>query len=97
MFDRQLSGLKPKQRGHEATGAEVAFMSGARSRAERRDTSPAGAWNREQFEASLGLLHALGLSFPIVEYYRRRARDTGQLPHELVAEAAVAAARHSGV
>lgn len=61
-------------------------MPGVRFHPERRDTSPAGAWNREKFEASLGLLHALGLPFQIIEYYRERARRTRQLPHEIVAD-----------
>ncbi len=61
-------------------------MSGVRSKPERRDTSPAGVWNRDKFEASLGLLHALGLPLRVIEYYRARARDTSQLPHEIVAE-----------
>jgi hypothetical protein len=70
-------------------------MSGVRSQPERRDTSPAGAWNRDKFEASLGLLHALGLPLAVIEYYRERARRTGQLPHELVAEVVEGAARRS--
>ncbi|HET7264476.1 MAG TPA: hypothetical protein VFL28_07400 [bacterium] len=53
---------------------------------ERRDTSPAGVWNREQFEASLGLLHALGLPHGVIEHYRELARETGRLPHEFVAD-----------
>ena len=61
-------------------------MSNGRRLVERRDTSPAGTWNRDKFEASLGLLHALGLPFRVIEYYRNRARDTQQLPHEIVAE-----------
>jgi hypothetical protein len=64
---------------------EVAAMPRSSWRPERRDTSPAGEWNRDKFEASLGLLHALGLSLPSIEYYRRRARETQQLPHEIVA------------
>lgn len=59
-------------------------MSGGRI-TERRDTSPAGIWNRDKFEASLGLLHALGLPLRVIEYYRERARYTDELPHELVA------------
>lgn len=70
-------------------------MSRLRSHAERRDTSPAGAWNREKFEASLGLLHALGLPLSVIEYYRERARRTQQLPHELIAEIVEDAARPS--
>ena len=62
---------------------------------ERRDTSPAGSWNREKFDASLGLLHALGLPLAVIEYYRERARRTNRLPHEMVAEAAEDAARRS--
>jgi hypothetical protein len=74
----------------------VGFVSDARSHLERRDVSPAGLWNREQFEASLGLLTALGLSPPLIEYYRERARETGRLPHELVAELVEEAPRHLG-
>ncbi|HKX19726.1 MAG TPA: hypothetical protein VJT33_17125 [bacterium] len=66
------------------SGTEVGQMSGGKT-TERRDTSPAGLWNRDKFEASLGLLHALGLPLRVIEYYRERARDTQDLPHELVA------------
>ena len=76
------------------TGSEVTVMSRLRQ-PERRDTSPAGVWNREKFEASLGLLHALGLPLPVIEYYRERARRTGQLPHEIIAEVVGDAARPS--
>lgn len=55
-------------------------------RIERRDTSPAGVWNRAQFEMSLGVLRMAGFSPEIVEYFRRRARETGRLPHELWVE-----------
>jgi hypothetical protein len=89
------AGLKRAQPGHEATVAEVTEMSGVRAQPERRDTSPAGVWNREKFEASLGLLHALGLSRSVIEHYRARARDTDQLPHELVATMVEDAARRS--
>ncbi|MHB8730341.1 MAG: hypothetical protein ACYDAB_00915 [bacterium] len=61
-------------------------MSGVRSHPERRDISPAGVWNRDKFEASLGLLHALGLPLAVIEHYRERARHTRRLPHEIVAE-----------
>lgn len=61
-------------------------MSGGRPLVDRRDRSPAGVWNRDKFEASLGLLHALGLPLRLVEYYRARARRTGRLPHEIVAD-----------
>lgn len=70
-------------------------MSGVRPHPERRDTSPAGVWNRDKFEASLGLLHALGLPRAVIEYYRERARHTSQLPHEIVAEIIKDAARRS--
>ena len=61
-------------------------MPDTRTHPERRDTSPAGRWNRDKFDASLGLLHALGLPLRVIEYYRRRARRTRQLPHEIVAD-----------
>jgi len=53
---------------------------------ERRDISPVGKRNRAQFEASVQLLHDLGLSPRATEYFKRRARRTRQLPHELLVE-----------
>lgn len=53
---------------------------------ERRDTSPAGLWNRAQFDASLKVLRDIRLSPRAIEYFARRGRRTGRLPHELVAE-----------
>lgn len=53
---------------------------------ERRDTSPAGLWNRAQFDASLNVLRQIQLSPRAIEYFARRARRTGRLPHELAAE-----------
>ncbi len=53
---------------------------------ERRDTSPAGQWNRAQFEASVRTLRELGLSARTIEHLRRQARIRGQLPHELLVE-----------
>lgn len=61
-------------------------MSDAGPLHERRDTSPAGQWNRAQFDASLKMLRELRLSARAIEYFARRARRTGRLPHELVAE-----------
>ncbi len=55
-------------------------------RDERRDTGPVGAWHRKQFETSIQILRLLRLSARSVEYCKRRARATGQLPHELAAE-----------
>ena len=55
-------------------------------RNERRDTSPAGAWHRKQFETSVQILRLLRLSARSLEYCKRRARATRRLPHELVAE-----------
>ncbi|HYM69123.1 MAG TPA: hypothetical protein VEZ44_05955 [bacterium] len=46
--------------------------------------SPQGAARRATFEASLDLLRALGLSSSTIEHYRRLARKTRILPHELV-------------
>ena len=60
-------------------------MSDAGPLHDRRDTSPAGLWNRTQFDASLNLLRQLQLSARAIEYFARRARRTGQLPHELAA------------
>jgi hypothetical protein len=53
---------------------------------ERRDTSPAGKWNRDQFGASLILLQTLELSDRVIEYCTQRARETGRLPHEVLAQ-----------
>jgi hypothetical protein len=58
---------------------------------ERRDTSPAGAWNRAKFEASLRLLRKMGLPERSWDYCRSRARVTGQLPHEVLWEMVEAA------
>jgi len=61
-------------------------MSYVGSREAQRDNSPAGTWNRAQFESSLDLLRTLSLPESVVEYCQRRARETGQLPHEFVTE-----------
>jgi len=58
-------------------------MSSNQPRRERRDTSPAGVWNRAQFEISIGLLRVAGFSPDVIDYFVRRARETGRLPHEL--------------
>jgi hypothetical protein len=55
------------------------FMSNGR---EKRDMSPAGVWNRANFEASLTLLRKMGLSERVLDYCRNRARVTARLPHE---------------
>jgi hypothetical protein len=62
------------------------LVSSDKSRTERRDTSPAGIWNRAQFEMSLGMMRLAGFSEDAIEYFRRRARETGQLPHQLLVE-----------
>jgi len=51
---------------------------------ERRDRSPLGVARRKRFDESLALLRALGLSPAAIEHYRRLARKTHRLPHELV-------------
>jgi hypothetical protein len=51
---------------------------------ERRDASPAGKWNRGQFETSVKILRVIGLSPRALEYCQQRARETGRLPHEIV-------------
>ncbi|HLW48358.1 MAG TPA: hypothetical protein VKW09_11395 [bacterium] len=61
-------------------------MPGSNARRERRDTSPAGKWNRGQFETSVKLLRVIGLSARALEYCERRARETQRLPHEIVTE-----------
>jgi hypothetical protein len=61
---------------------------------ERRDTTPTGGWNRKQFAASIGLLRSLGLSPRAIDHYRRLARATRRLPHELMVENAEAAAAY---
>jgi hypothetical protein len=53
---------------------------------ERRDNSPAGRWNRAQFDASLQLLRMLHLSDSALDYFRRHARQAHRLPHELLKE-----------
>ncbi len=59
---------------------------------ERRDKSPLGVTRRKRFDESLSLLRALGLSPAAVEHYRRLARKTQRLPHELVCAMAERAA-----
>lgn len=61
-------------------------MSSVGQRPERRDTSPAGKWYSEQFDASLILFHVLGLSDRVIEYCTQRARETQQLPHEVLVQ-----------
>jgi hypothetical protein len=61
-------------------------MAESSARRERRDTSPAGRWNRGQFEKSIELLRVIGLSPRALEYCRRRARETRRLPHQIVAQ-----------
>src|SRR5579859_2862114 len=61
---------------------------------EKRDTTPTGDWNRKQFTASIGVLRSLGLSPRAIDHYRRLARATRRLPHELMVENAEAAAAY---
>lgn len=61
-------------------------MSKATLRQDRRSTSGAGKWNRKQFAASLDLLRSLNLPTSVIEYCRRRARETGRLPDEFLPE-----------
>jgi EAL domain-containing protein (putative c-di-GMP-specific phosphodiesterase class I) len=55
---------------------------------------PTGEWNRKQFAESTNLLRSLGLSPGAIEHYRRLARATRRLPHDLVIEIAEEAAAH---
>lgn len=61
-----------------------------RSGPERRDEEQARLAEadriarRARFEESLNLLRSLGLSPNAIEHYRQVARETRQLPHELV-------------
>ena len=59
---------------------------------ERRDTAPAGTWNRRQFTESISLLRSLRLSHRATEHFKRLARATRRLPHELMIEIAEEAA-----
>jgi hypothetical protein len=65
--------------------------------AERRDTSPLGVARRKRFDDSLDLLRALGLSPGAVEHYRRLARKTRKLPHQLVCAMAEHAAQDAAL
>jgi hypothetical protein len=65
-------------------------------RVERRDTTSAGVASRTRFADSLRLLVSLGLSPQAIAYYRRRAAQTGRLPHEVVRDAAEHASRGLG-
>jgi hypothetical protein len=53
---------------------------------ERRDNSPAGKWNRGQFETSVKILRVIGLSRRALEYCQQHARETNRLPHEVIVE-----------
>ena len=50
----------------------------------RWDAGAIGVARRKRFDDSLDLLRALGLSPAAVDHYRRLARQTHKLPHELV-------------
>jgi len=60
--------------------------------AERRNRTAATRRRRAHFEASLQQLRDLGLPRWAVECYRRVARVSGQLPHDVVARVALLAA-----
>ena len=49
-----------------------------------RDDSPLGVVRRQRFEESVEFLRDTGLPSQLIEHYRRLARATRQLPHELV-------------
>ena len=61
-------------------------MPSMRPQGERRDTSPFGVLNRVEIDGSLRKLRDLGLSTRAVEYFRRRARETGRPPFVLMLE-----------
>ena len=61
-------------------------MSKATLHKDRRSTSGAGKWNRKQFAESLDLLRSLHLPTSVIDYCRRRARETGRLPDEFLPE-----------
>ncbi len=69
-------------RWHRRSTNGAAAESGGK--VERRDMTPLGVARRERFEESLDRLRALGLSPVAVEHYRRPARTTHKLPHQLV-------------
>lgn len=87
-------GLKPRRDGHGTITGTLyeerrtwgCPMSGSNVRRERRDTSPAGKWNRRQFETSLKLLRVIGLSPRALEFCTGRGRATQRLPHEILVE-----------
>lgn len=81
------AGRLPHEVLAEIGAASVQASNGRRSPHDRRDTSPAGAFNRAQFDASLQILHMLHLSNRALEHFRRRARGTHRLPHELLKDA----------
>lgn len=56
---------------------------------ERRNRTVAKRRRRAAFEASLQQVRALGLPKWAVECYRRIARVSGQLPHQVVARVAI--------
>lgn len=61
---------------------------------ERRNRTVAKRRRRAAFEASLQQVRALGLPKWAVECYRRIARVSGQLPHQVVARVAILGASH---
>lgn len=77
------------QWGNHRTTGEIA-VSGRKvaAAAERQDMSLSGFERRKRFDYSLDLLRAVGLSPAAVDHYRRLARRTRTLPHELVCAAA---------
>jgi hypothetical protein len=61
---------------------------------ERRNVTFVGRKRRKEFERSLQGLRDIGLPGWALECYRRVARVSGQLPHEIVARVATNLAKH---
>ena len=80
----QWSKGQPRMMSGHVHGDALGVQGRARATLERRDMSPQGVARRARFEESLDLLRALGLSPFAIEHYRRLARKTRKLPHELV-------------
>ncbi|HLJ59043.1 MAG TPA: hypothetical protein VKZ50_04855 [bacterium] len=80
----QVGKSQPGMINGRVHGGALGVHEHGRAPLERRDTSPEGAARRARFEESLELLRALGLSPFAIEHYRRLARKTRKLPHELV-------------
>jgi len=88
---------QPRMLGGRIQGDAPGVHGRARATLERRDMSPQGAARRARFEESLDVLRALGLSSFAIEHYRRLARKTRKLPHELVRTVAEEAAQQPDI